>query len=200
MIEHQDSLIPDLDWLATTLAPDDSWLGPGPMLASLRPWMDRLGSKGHRTLVAATYGAAETARQQWDSWLIKSRGTAMESILDGQPPPEQLGAVKRWLTSPTDEHKRLALDTVDLTKQLHWFHEEYCDVWFDEPGMWAVESSEYCVFSLTRDPYSNDSVESHATICVACAINAFRTSADEPVRNALSIVIAGIRRELQKTE
>ena len=59
-------LIPDIDWLAASAASDDSWLGPGPKLVNIRPWMDSLASKGDRILVGATYGAAEVALQHWD--------------------------------------------------------------------------------------------------------------------------------------
>jgi len=135
MMANQYALIPDLDWLTVSADPDDSWVGPGPKLVNLRPWMDRLATIGHRTLISATYGAAETARQHWETWLMASRDIALESILDGQPPTEQLAAIRGWLHSPTDAHRNLALATVDHTKQLHWFHEEYRDVWFDEPGM-----------------------------------------------------------------
>lgn len=197
---HQDTLIPDLDWLVTSADLDDSWLGPGPKLVNLRPWMDRLGAHGHRTLVAATYAAAEVARQHWDAWFMASPDIAMESIVDGQPPTEQLAAVKRWLNSPTVLHKNSAFDTVDHTNQLHWFDEEYRDVWFDEAGMWAVESSEYCVLSLTGDPYSKDSVEALATLSVACAINSFRKSAEHEIRDAVSAIAEAIRRQLEEAE
>ena len=170
-----DSLIPDLDWLAASGDPDDTWHGPGPMLVNLQPWMEHLYAS--------------------DNWLARSRNIALESILDAQPPTGQLAAVRRWLDSPTDEHKMLALDTIDLTKQLHWFHEEYCDVWFDEPGMWAVESSEYCVLSLTGDPYSQDTFATFATISVSCAVNSFRTSAAD-IRDAFAVVMDAIRRQL----
>jgi hypothetical protein len=191
-----DSLIPDLDWLAASCDPDDTWHGPGPMLLNLQPWMEHLYTSGHGNLVAATYAAAETARSHWDTWLARSRNVALESILDAQPPTGQLAAVRRWLDSPTDEHKTLAIDTIDLTKQLHWFDEEYGDVWFDEPGMWAVESSEYCVLSLTGAPDSQDTLATFATISVSCAVNSFRTSADDDIRNSFAVVLAAIRRQL----
>jgi hypothetical protein len=131
---------------------------------------------------------------------VASRDIALESMLDGQPPTEQLAAVRRWLDSPTDAHKNLTFATVDHTKQLHFFHEEFCNIWFDNPGMWAVESSEYCVLTLTKDPYSRDSIESLATISVMCAINTFRKSVEHPVREALSAVTGGIQRQLEQAE
>src|SRR5215472_15597709 len=103
-MDHRDALIPDVDCLATSTAVDDSWLGPGPKLVNLRPWLERLSMVGQRTLVAVTYAAAEAARQHWEAWLKKSPGIAMESILEGRPPTEQLAAVKRWLDSPTGEN------------------------------------------------------------------------------------------------
>jgi hypothetical protein len=188
--------IPDLDWLAAHRDADESWLGPGPMLINLQPWMERLANSGHRVLVAATYAAALTTCQHWKNWLAKSPDVALESILEAQPPTVQLAAVARWLDSPTAENKSQAINTVDLTKQLHWFHEEYRDAWFEEPGMWAVESSEYCVLSLTGDPYSRESFTSLATISVSCAVNSFRKSADGDIRDSVGIVLDAIRRQL----
>jgi len=124
----------------------------------------------------------------------------MQSILDGQPPREQLGAVRRWLISPNAKYADLASATVDYTKQLHWFHEEYRDAWFNEPGMWAIESSEYCVLTLTGDPYSRESIESFATISVACAVNSFRKSAEHDIRGALKIVVDAIARQLSEID
>jgi hypothetical protein len=86
---------------------------------------------------------------------------------------------------------------VDRTKQLHWFHEEYRDVWFDVPGMWAVESSEYCVLSLTGEPYYDVPLAELAAISVSCALNSFRTSVDDDVRDSLAMVVDAIRRQLQ---
>ena len=129
-----------------------------------------------------------------------SRDIALESILDAQPPTEQLAAVARWLKSPTSEHENLAHDTVDHTKQLHWFHEEYCDVWFEEPGMWAVESSEYCVLSLTGDPYGRDTLTELATVSVVCAVNSFRRLPEDRIRDSLSVVVDAIRRQLGRAE
>ena len=192
-------LMPDLDWLATACDGDKTWFGPEPILVNLRPWMERLADFGHRNLVIATHAAASAARQHWDRWLIESREVALESILESQPPEEQLAAVTRWLYSPTAENKSLAIKTVNLTKQLHWFHEEYRDAWFNEPGMWAVESSEHCVLSLTGDPYSRESFAALATIAVSCAINSFRPSAESCIRDSLSIVVEAIRRELEQT-
>lgn len=193
-----EALIPELEWLATSLAPDESWLGPGPMLVNLQPWMQRLYNSGHRNLVATTYAAAKMARQHWDNWLVKSPDIALESILDNQPPTEQLATVAGWLDSPSSEHKNLALESVGHTKQLHWFHEEYEDVWFDEPGMWAVESSEYCVLSLTSDPYAPTSLATLATISVSSAINSFRTSAEDDIQDSLSVLVDAIRRQLEQ--
>lgn len=187
-----NSLVPDLDWLAASCEPDESWSGPGPMLVNLQAWMERLAAAGLHHLVSATYAAASTARAHWDAWYNESPESAQESILDGQPPTEQLAAVARWLASPSDDQMALALETVDLTKQLHWFHEEYCDVWFDEPGMWAVESSEFCVLSLTRDPYSHISRATLAAISVSCATNSFRRSPEEDIRPALTTIVTAI--------
>ena len=195
-MSHDNALIPELEWLIASRDADDSWVGPGPMLVNLHPWMERLGTSGHHNLVAATYAAAETARQHWDAWLTKSPDIALESILDAQPPAGQLAAVRRWLDSPTAEHKTLALDTIDLTEQLHWFHEEYADVWFDEPGMWAVEASEHCVMSLTGDPYSQVSLATQATISVSSAINSFRRSAAYDIRDSVGIILDAISRQL----
>lgn len=192
MASHE-GLIPDLDWLAASGDVDDSWLGPGPNLHNLRAWMERLAGSGQPDLVAATFAAASVARLQWDDWLARSPDTARESLLESQPPSEQLAAVARWLESPTAERKALALDTVDLTKQLHWFHEEYSDVWFDEPGMWAVESSEYCVLTLAGDPYSDASPATLATISVSCAVNSLRSSDDDDIRESLRPVVDAIR-------
>lgn len=194
------SSIPDLEWLAISADVDDSWLGPGPRLVNLRSWIDRLSMNGRHTLVAATYAAAEAANKHWDAWLVASPEMAMQSILDGQPPPEQLAAVKRWLVAPNSKNIDLASATVDHTKQLHWFHEEYRDSWFKEPGMWAVESSEFCVLSLTGDPYRRESIESFATISVACALNSFRKSAEHDLRGALTIVVDAIGRRLSKID
>ena len=181
-----ESPIPDLNWLTATEDTDESWLGPGPKLCNLRPWIDALASHGKYTLVAATYAAAKAASHYWDAWLAADQQIAMESILDGDTPTKQLAAVKCWLAAPTDSNKAAAFDTVDHTKQLHWFHEEYSDVWFDEPGMWAVESSEFSVLTITGDPYSSDSLESHATLSILCAINAFRKRDDADLRTAIS--------------
>jgi hypothetical protein len=159
--------------------------------------MERLAGSGHRNLVGATFAAASVTRRQWDDWLSRSPDAARESLLESQTPTEQLAAVARWLESPTPEHKALALDTVDLTKQLHWFHEEYSDVWFDEPGMWAIESSEYCVLTLAGDPYSDASPASLATISVSCAVNALRSSEDDDIRESLRVVVDAIRRQLR---
>jgi hypothetical protein len=189
-------VIPELEWLAAHRNADESWFGPGPMLVNLQPWMERLANSGHQVLVSATYAAAQTACQHWEIWLAESPDVALESILENQPPTEQLAAVARWLDSPTAENKSQAINTVDLTKQLHWFHEEYRDAWFDEPGMWAVESSEYCVLSLTGDPYSRDSLTTLATISVSCAVNSFRKSAEADIWDSLGIVIDAIRRRL----
>ena len=191
-------LMPDLDWLAMARDGDETWLGPGPMLVNLRPWMERLATSGHRNLVIATHAAARAARQHWDRWLADSREVALESILESQPPDEQLAAVARWLDSPTAENKSRAIKTVDLTKQLHWFHEEYRDAWFDEPGMWAIESSEYCVLSLTGDPHSRQSFAALATIAVWCAINSFRVSAESSIRDSFRLSWTAIRRELEQ--
>jgi hypothetical protein len=191
----QRELIPDLEWLAVAAGVDDSWLGPGPRLVNLRPWINRLYANGHRTLVAATYAAAEAACKHWDAWLIASPEIAMQSTLDGRPPPEQLAAVKRWLDAPNAKHKDLVSATVDHTKQLHWFHEEYRDVWFDEAGIWAIEASEYCALTVTGDPYRRESIESFATISIACAVNSFRKSAEHEIRSALAIVVAAIGRQ-----
>lgn len=193
----EESLIPELDWLAASVPVDDSWLGPGPALVNLRPWMERLARSGHANLVAATYAAARLACQHWDHWLATSPDVARESILDAQPPTKQLAAVAHWLDSRTAEHKRLALDTVDHTKQLHWFNEEFSDAWFDVPGMWAVESSEYCVLSLTGDPYDDAPPAEFAAISVSCALNSFRTSADDDIRESLGMVVDAIRRQLR---
>lgn len=193
---YDEGLIPDLEWLAAHGGVDDSWLGPGPNLVNVRLWMERLAGGGHRNLVAATFAAASIARRQWDDWLAKRPDYARESLLEAQPPTEQLAAVARWLESPTPEHKALALDTVDLTKQLHWFHEEYSDMWFDEPGMWAVESSEYCVLTLAGDPYSDASPARLATISVSCAVNSLRSSDDDDIREPLRLVADAIRRQL----
>ena len=192
----EDALVPDLEWLAASRSVDGSWLGPGPNLVNLRPWMQRLAVHGHRTVVAATYAAAALARPHWDSWLARSADFARESLLDGRPPTEQLAAVARWLESPTDEHRAHALETVDLTKQLHWFYEEYEDAWFGLPGMWAIESSEYCVLTLAGDPYSHASPPDLATISVSCALNALRPSADDDVRGPLAAVVEAVRRQL----
>ncbi|MGN6544732.1 MAG: hypothetical protein ACTHK7_06770, partial [Aureliella sp.] len=131
-------MIPDIDWLAKSSDADISWYGPGPVLVNLQTWMEQLQSIGHYQLVAATYAAAKAALPHWENWLAKSPEVAIESILDGQPPSSQLAAVARWLNAPSDENKRLALETVDHTKQLHWFNEEFKDAWFKEPGMWAI--------------------------------------------------------------
>jgi hypothetical protein len=192
-----DDLIPALDWLAASGDVDDSWLGPGPNLTNVREWMERLAGSGHRNLVAATFAAASVARRRWDEWLARSPDTARESLLESRPPTEQLAAVARWLESPTQEHKALALDSVDLTKQLHWFHEEYSDVWFDEPGMWAVESSEHCVLTLAGDPNSDASPASLATISLSCAVNSLRSSDDDDIRESLRPVVDAIRRRLR---
>jgi hypothetical protein len=191
-------LMPDLEWLATTRDGDETWLGPGPALINLRQWMERLSGIGHRNLVIATHSAASAACQHWDHWLSRSRELALESILESRPPDQQLAAVARWLDSPTSENKSRAIETVDLTKQLHWFHEEYRDAWFDEPGMWAVESSEYCVLSLTGDPYSRTSLADLATIAVSCAVNSFRMSAEGEIHDSLSIIVDAIRLELEQ--
>lgn len=106
--------------------------------------------------------------------------------------------VRRWLISGTDEHKRLALETVDRTKQLHWFHEEYCDVWFDEPGMWAIESSEHCVLSLATGIDEDGAAKSHALLSIAFAIHSFRSAPEDSVRDAVSKVAAGVRRGLRE--
>lgn len=198
-MDHSHVVIPELDWLATSCEVDDSWLGPGPQLVNIQPWMERLVDAGHHTLVRATYAAAQAACQHWDKWMIASLDTVSDSILT-QEPLEQLAAVARWLDSPTIEQKALALKTVDHTKQLHWFHEEYDDVWFDQPGMWAIESSEYCVLSLTGDPYSPDSLAELATTAIVCAVNSFRASARDDIRVSLSIVIDAIRRQFRQRE
>jgi hypothetical protein len=157
--------------------------------------MEGLANTGHEVLVAATYAAAQGACQHWENWLAKSPDVALQSILGSRPPTEQLAAVARWLDSATAGNKSQAIKTVDLTKQLHWFHQEFRDRWFYEPGMWAVESSEYCVLSLTGDPYSRFSLTNLATICVSCAVNSFRKSAEDDIRDFLGIVIDAIRRE-----
>jgi len=193
----EEPLIPDLDWLAASGPVDDSWLGPGPAQVNLRPWMERLARSGHANLVAATYAAVRLACRYWDQWLATSPEFARESIPDGQPPTEQLAAVARWLDSPTAEHKDLALGTVDQTKQLHWFHEEFIDAWFNLPCMWAVESSEFCVLSLTGEPYDDLPPAELAAISVSCAVNSFRTSADDDIRDPLAMVVDAIRRQLR---
>ncbi|WDI40853.1 hypothetical protein [Bremerella sp. P1] len=190
-------LIPELKWLAETAVPDDSWAGPGPMLVNLHPWMERLHASSHRHLVIATHAAARTALVHWENMLAASPEESLEAILDGQPPTSQLAAVECWLQQPTEEHKNNAFETVDHTKQLYWFHEEYEEVWFKHPGMWAVESSEFCVSSLTGDPYSSASQATLATISVSCAINSFRTSPDDDVLEAASIVFEAIRAALE---
>lgn len=195
-----DSLVPDLDWLAASGGVDASWRGPGPNLVNIRKWMERLFVSGHRNLVAATFAAANVALRQWEDWLAIAPDTARESLLESRPPTDQLAAVARWLESPSPEHKALALNTVDLTKQLNWFHVEYRDVWFDQPGMWAIESSEHCVLTLAGDLNSGDSPESLATISVSCAINSLRTSDDDDVRKALQNVVSAIQRQLQVGE
>lgn len=191
-------MIPDIDWLAVSGDADNSWYGPGPVLVNLRTWMEQLQSDGHYKLVAATYAAAKVALPHWESWLARSPDVAIESILDGQPPTSQLAAVSRWLNAPNDENKRLALETVDRTKQLHWFDEEFKDAWFQEPGMWAVESSEHCVLSLTGDPYASVSLAALATIAVSCAVNSFWGSAEQSIRDSLSTVVNAIRSELEQ--
>jgi hypothetical protein len=195
-----ETMIPDLDWLTATEEADESWLGPGPKLCNLRPWVDTLASHGGQTLVAATYAAAKTASLYWDEWLAADEQIAIESILDGDTPTKQLAAVRNWLTAPTDSNKATAYKTVDHTKQLHWFHEEYRDDWFDEPGMWAVESSEFCVLSLTGDPYSYHSLESHATLSILCAINALRKPNDKVLRDSISTIRTEIQRQLENAE
>jgi len=193
-------VVPEFDWLAANRDADESWLGPGPMLVNLQPWMEQLAVAGPRVLVGAMYAAAQAACRHWDAWLARSPDDARDSILEGRPPTEQLAAVAGWLTSPTETNRTRALDTVDLTKQLHWFHEEYCDRWFDEPGIWAVESSEQCVLSLTGDPYSQQSRTSLATVAVSCAVNSFRNSAKADIRDPLKIVIDSIRRQFAELE
>jgi len=185
-------LSPEFDWLAETGDADDSWFGPGPMLVNLQHWMDRLAATSHRHLVLATYAAAQTSHPHWDKWLADSPNIAHESILDARTPTEQLAAVAHWLDTPTEENKSDAQETVDLTKQLHWYHEEYEDVWFDEPGMWAVESAEHCVLSLTGDPYSSLTLTNLATIAVSCAVNSFRRSLGDSIRAALRSVVDAI--------
>jgi len=200
VVTQIESLVPELDWLTVTEDTDESWLGPGPKLCNLRRWIDTLSSHDGRTLVAATYAAAKKASQFWDAWLAADEQMAMESLLDGDTPSKQLAAVRCWLTTPTDSNKAAAYNTVDHTKQLHWFHEEYSDVWFDEPGMWAVESSEFCVLSLTGDPYSPDSLESHAALSILCAINAFRKRDDTDLRDPISRVRTAVQRQLENAE
>jgi hypothetical protein len=192
-----EGLTPDLEWLASCGGVDDSWLGPGPILVNLRVWMERLAGSSHQNLVTATFAAASVARRKWDAWLARDPKTATESLLESQSPTEQLAAVDRWLTSPTADLKAIALRTVDLTKQLHWLHDEYRDAWFEEPGMWAVESSEYCVLTLAGDPNSDASPASHATISVSCAINALRASGDDDIRESIRVVVDAIRRQLR---
>lgn len=191
-------VIPEFDWLAAQRDADESWLGPGPMLVNLQPWMERLADTGHKVLVTATYAAAQTACQHWENWFAKSPDVARQSLLDARPPTEQLAAVARWLDSPTAENKSQAIETVDQTKQLHWFHEEYRDAWFDEPGIWAVESSEYCVLSMSGELYSPFSLTNLATISVSCAINSFRKSAEGDIRASLGVVIDAIRRQFAR--
>lgn len=194
--ENRD-LLPDLEWLTESREVDASWPGPGPMLVNLNVWMEQLASVGPWYLVAATYAAVHQARQHWDAWLRESPEIALESLVDSQPPTRQLEAVAKWLATPSDQHKQRALDTVDLTKQLHWFHEEYGDVWFDEPGMWAAESSEFCVLSLTGDPYSSMSTSTLATISVACAINSFRRTIKDDVRQPISVILAAVDQQFE---
>jgi len=197
MADH-NPFIPERHWLTETSTPDDLWEGPGPMLVNLHPWMERLHASSHRYLVTATHAAAHAALRYWESWLAASTEYALESILDAQPPNVQLAAVSRWLEVPTETHKKQAFATVDHTKQLHWYHEEYEETWFDEPGMWAVESSEYCALSLTGDPYSPATFADLATISVMCAVNSFRGSREDDVRDAAFIVFDAIRAALRK--
>lgn len=182
-------LLPDLEWLACTTEADDSWFGPGPKLIHLQPWMDQLNATDHRQLVLVTWCAASAAAQYWDKWVAESPKFATDSLGNSQPPEKQLAAVDQWLTNPTKSDADDAVKTVDLTKQLYWFHEEYRETWFKYPGMWASESSEFCVLSLTGVPYSKCSYATYAAISVACAVNSFRSSESNGVREPLSQIL-----------
>ena len=160
--------------------------------------MEHLAARGRRNLVAAAYAAATQARPQWEIWFATSPDYALESLLENRPPPEQLAAIARWLDDPTPEHEARALATVDLTKQFHWFHDDYADVWFTEPGMWAIEASSCCVLTLTGDPYSQVSPASFATLSISCALNAFRRSAADNIRQPLKTILDAIRVQFQK--
>ncbi|MFN3151923.1 hypothetical protein [Bremerella sp.] len=197
MTDHPSN-IPELSWLTETSEQDDSWYGPGPALVNLHSWMQRLFDTDHRCVVTATYAAASVSLPHWESWFESSPEFAIESIVDGQPPTVQLAAVSNWLNAPTSEYKNQAFETVDHTKQLHWFHEEYEDSWFDYPGMWSVEASDFCVLSLTGDPYSPASIVDLAIISVMCAINSFRNSIDDDIRDPAIVVLNAIRAALEK--
>lgn len=195
----RESLIPELHWLSAFEDQDDSWPGPGPKLKNLSAWIDTLACNGHSTLVAAAYAAASTASRHWDLWIAADEEEAIESILDSDTPTNQLAAVSAWLTAPTEANREAALCTVDLTKQIRWFDDQFSDVWFDQPGMWAAEASENCVLSLTGDPHSSISRESFALLSILCSINAFRddeqglvAGAVETIRTAVKLHLTGM--------
>ena len=191
-------LLPNLDWLADTTETDESWPGPGPKLRHLQTWMDQLLKTDHRQLVLVTWCAATIAVQHWKNWVTESPEFATDSLCDSSPPDEQLAAVEQWMTAPTKDRSDNAIRMVDLTKQLHWFHDEFRETWFKYPGMWAAESSEFCVLSLTGDPYSKCDRASEGAISVSCAINSFRRSAGCDVREPLSQILSLVSQQQER--
>jgi len=191
-------LIPEFNWLAKTHNAEEAWIGPPPALTNLPIWMNQLAAADRQYLVRATYAAAQTACIHWEQWFAKSPEFALESISNSRPPTEQLVAVSNWLACPTQENLFSAKQTVDRTKQLHWYDFEYQDIWFSEPGMWAAESAEHCVMALVGVPYDPLPTANLATLSISCAINAFRTSLTGDIQGPLRLVWQAISDQLAK--
>lgn len=189
IVTQSELLNPEFfDWMSATEYPDESWPGPGPKLSTLRTWVDTLVSDGRHTIVAATYAAAKTACDYWDTWLAAQQ----QIIHEGFTPTKHLEAVERWLSDPTDSNKASAYDTLNVYNQLSWICEEFRPVWFDKPGQWAVESSEFCVLSLTDDSISTACQSLNGTLSILCAINAFRKRDGDDLRVPLGTVLTAI--------
>ena len=186
---------PDISWLAESIAPDDDWPGPGPALPNLRSWINQVARSSHHSLVFLSSHAARCALPHWQSWHNVSPDLAIESISESQPPPDQLALVSDWLSDPSDSRIHFAHESVDHTKQLHWFHDDYADTWFNYPGMWAAESSEFCVLTLTGDRYSGCSFSELALISVACAINSFRRSESDGAKDAIRLIAGTLQNQ-----
>ena len=196
-------LYPDVHLLAQPgTKPNEDWIGPGPPLTNFTGWLEKLSGFGHVNLVKAALGASLVALPKWEEFYRKEKETALDSLLEGAPPDKQLEYVEEWIENPSDYHLSMVRSSIDETKQLYWFHEEYEDVWFDRPGMWAVEACEFCALTLVygfEDIFhSGETAADQAIVCAVCSLNSMRTSAENVDTSLFEKIVVSIRKQFEK--